>query len=120
MFTDAEKEMEGLLTRWEELTGREHEAIEQSSWLQLADLHRRKRELQSRIRAHVAEVGPCSHQWLGRLVELERGNLGLLTERLEELRGQLSGLDLARSNLRRIQRSYAPRGCMTAGFAGKA
>ena len=108
---------------WRRLADLEGDAIRARDWLVVAECQHQLQQLQPHIirltdqaRAEWKRTGadqPAKEKNLrsiiSRLIELELHNSSLLTVAQEAAREEFGQLELARQNLKRIQRFYAPQ-----------
>lgn len=119
---NAEAALHAAYEEWARLARGEGEAIAARDWARVADCQRRLGQLQPRI---IRLTQGAREEWkqtnadlevkrgtlrriITGLMELELQNSTLLTAKKEIARKELGQLELARQNLKRIQRSYVP------------
>lgn len=118
----ADKELSAAYESWRGLAETEGEAIQKRDWNLVSACQSALRELQTRI---MRLTGQARSEWLqlgmdvgdrekafraviSELIAIERHNSSLLGVMQEAARVQRNDLERAGTNLKRIQRSYAP------------
>jgi hypothetical protein len=106
---------------WQKLAEQESEAIRERDWLRVSDYQNRLKALQPRI---IRLTALARQEWqqkgldraakeadlrkmISGLIEIEGQNSSALATAKEGAREKLDQLDLARQNLKRVQRSYS-------------
>jgi len=120
----AERELLEAYQDWRRLAELEGEGIRACDWPLVDDCQKKLSALQARI---IRLTSQARDEWRNRgddlaqkendlrqtvsgLIELERQNSASLSAARENTRAQLDQLDLARQNLKRVQRTYSPAG----------
>jgi len=118
----AENSLHEAYKDWQKLAEQEGDAIRERDWLRVSDYQNRLKALQPRIIRLTALVRQEWQQMgidrapkeadlrrmISGLIEIEKQNSSALTAAKEGAREKLDQLDLARQNLKRVQRTYSP------------
>lgn len=105
----SETEIRELYDQWRTWTGAESEAIQAGDWPRLQAAQDQKELL--RLRLGEMDPGPARaglRDLLGELLARERDNLVALQAKRQETEQQQTQLRQSRTNLRQVQRAYAP------------
>ena len=117
---NAEAELLRAYREWHRLVRTERKAIQTRNWSLLSDCHLAIKDYQSRVKQLTQEAraewqrAGCDqaekerdiHALISGLIDITRDNNSRLRSALAAARQQLSGLQTAGVNLKRIQRSY--------------
>ena len=118
----ANEQLQSDYQEWRRLAEVEGEAIRNQNWPAVTDCQNAKQRLQPLIARHADEARQewlrlgldCSAQEknfraiVAELIAIERGNSTLLHDVRQATQARFNQLEQARTNLRQLQRSYAP------------